>query len=645
VCAGAMAVNAVDARQAPAAAAPMVEWRAYGGDLANTRYSPLASITRDNVASLRVAWRWRSDNFSTPPEYRNESTPLMVGGTLYFTSGASRWVVAADAVTGATKWTWHLDEGERGRHAPRRDSGRGVAYWSDGRDARILTVTPGFNLVALDAATGLPVPTFGAHGVVDLKANLGVTLDPITAAIGSSSPPLVFGDTAVVGPALEVGTRPPSMKNVPGRILAFDVNTGALKWRFNTIPQKGEAGAETWENGSAEYTGNAGAWAPLTLDESRGYLYLPVEAPTGDYYGGHRPGANLYGNSLVCLDIKTGKVVWFYQIVHHDIWDRDNPAAPMLASATIDGRKVDLVVQITKQAFAYVFDRVTGKPIWPIAEQKVPQSDVPGEHTSATQPIPSRPLAFDRQGVTPDDLIDFTPALHAEALAATKSFRLGQLWSPPSVSDGGDDTHGTLMLPGVLGGANWEGGAVDPDTGMLYVPSWTSLALLGLTKDPQHSDMDFVGGAGGRLPTVRGLPIIKPPYSRITAIDLNTGDHKWMVANGDTPSEIKSNPALAGLTIPPTGAQARPVVLVTKTLLFNGEGYRAAPVLRALDKQTGATIASIALPGSIGSVPMTYSVNGRQFVAMWVSDQANDLPAELVALSLPTPGGRGRDGQ
>jgi len=617
---------------------PPGDWPAYGRDLGNSRYSPLDQVTPANFANLRVAWRWRSDNFSQPPEYRNESTPIMVNGTLYFTAGTTRWVIAADAVTGATKWAWHLDEGDRARRAPRRDSGRGVSYWADGpdrKDERIFTVTPGFTLVALDAKTGMPVPAFGQNGAVDLKMQLGVSLDPVTAPIGSSSPPLVFENVVIIGPALEVGTAPRSMKNVPGRILAIDARTGKLLWRFNTIPVKGEKGYDTWEGGSAEYTGNAGAWAPLTLDAARGYLYLPVEDATGDYYGGHRKGNNLFSSTLVCLDVRTGEMIWYYQIVHHDIWDRDNAAAPILADVNVGGRRVEAVVQLSKQAYAYVFDRVTGKPVWPIVETPVPQSDVPGEKTAATQPIPSKPAAFDRQGITPDNVIDFTPELHSEALKALATLRTGASpFTPPSLADAPDGTKGTLMLPGTLGGANWEGGAFDPDTGMLYVGSWTSPSVIGLIKDAQRSDMDWIGG-GGRVPTVRGLPIVKPPYSRITAIDLNTGDHAWMVANGDTPAAIKNNPALAGLTIPPTGAQTRPVVLATKTMLVAAEGSGGQPILRALDKKTGALLAQLPLPASVGSVPMTYAIGGRQFVVCWVGDRGVDLPGTLVALALP----------
>ncbi len=627
-------------QQAPAAG----EWRHYHRDLAGTRYSPLDTVTPENFERLEVAWRWKSDNFSAPAEYKNESTPLMIDGVLYFTTGSRRWVVAADAATGATRWTWHLDEAARQAAAPRRDSGRGVSFWTDGQARRIFTVTPGFKLVALDARTGLPVDGFGQDGVVDLKRQLGVDLDVNTAAIGNSSPPLVFEDLVIIGPALQVGTRPPSYRNVPGRIIALDAKTGALRWRFNTIPTKGEPGYETWEGGSADYTGNTGAWAPLSLDESRGLLYLPLEAATGDYYGGHRLGDNLYSSTLVCLDARTGARRWHFQTVHHDIWDWDNPTAPILADVTVDGKPRDLVIQLTKQSFAFVLDRVTGQPIWPIEERAVPASDVPGERASRTQPFPTRPAPYDRQGVTEDDLIDFTPALRAEALKAIadNKLRMGAFFAPPSLADAPDGTRGTLSLPGNLGGANWEHGAFDPETGILYVGSYTNPTVHALGKDPERSDMNFVGGAGGRVPTVRGLPIIKPPYSRITAINLRTGDHAWMVPNGDTPAAIANNPALAGLNIPPTGAQTRPVVLATKTMLVTADGYRGAAQLRALDKATGRRLAAIALPGSVSSSPMTFQVGGRQFIAVWTSDQASGQPSELIALALPAAGGRGR---
>ncbi|MGH7502316.1 MAG: PQQ-binding-like beta-propeller repeat protein [Longimicrobiales bacterium] len=609
------------------------EWRYYHYDLAGTRYAPLDRVDSTNVNRLAIAWEWRSDSVTTGREFKNESTPIMVDGVLYFTTGADRAVVAADAGTGATKWVWRMDEGARARVAPRRNSGRGVSWWSDADDARVFVVTPGFHLVALDAATGTPVASFGQNGIVDLKLQLGVELDPETAAIGNSSPPLVFEDIVVVGPALEVGLRPRSRANVPGRVLALDARTGELLWRFHTIPQQGEFGIDTWEGESWRYTGNAGAWAPLSLDQRRGWLYLPLEAATGDYYGGHRLGDNLFSTSLVCVDIRTGQRIWHRQIVHHDIWDYDNPATPILADIDVNGRRIEAVVQITKQSFAYVFDRVTGEPVWPMTETPVPPSDVPGERAALTQPMPSRPLPFDRQGVTIDDLIDFTPALRAQAIELVRPYRLGALFAPASLRDAPDGTQGTLSLPGTLGGANWEHAAFDPESGTLFVGSWTTPAVLALAHDTTRPDVDYVM-IGGRAPDVQGLPLIKPPYSRITAIDLNTGEHRWLIPNGDTPEIYRSHETLAGLDIPPTGSHARPLLLATPSLLFAGEGWGGAPMLRAIDKATGRTVSTWTLPGQVTSQPMTYLHGGRQYIAFWVGDVRSDVRARLLAFAL-----------
>ena len=611
------------------------EWPFYHRDLASTRYSPLDQINRDNVAKLTTAWTWKSDSVPTrESEFKNENTPIMVKGVLYVTTGLKRAVVALDAATGALKWRYDpTDSDARYRIAPRKGAGRGVGYWSGGNEERIFTITPGFFLVALNAKDGKPIESFGEHGIVDLKLQLGVPIVLDSATIGNSSPPLVVGDVVVIPPALLEGSRPVSKKNTPGRVMAFDVKTGALKWRFNTVPQKGEFGNDTWLENSWEYTGNTGVWAPISADVKRGLIYLPVEGATGDYYGGHRPGDDLFSSSIVCLDAKTGKRVWHFQIVHHDIWDRDNPTAPVLMDITVDGKRVEAVAQITKQNFVYVFDRVTGKPVWPIVEKPVPQTDVPGEKSSPTQPYPSKPPAFDMQGITVNDLIDFTPALRAQAIEAVKPYRLGSLWQPPSVIGAPDSTRGTISVPGSTGGANWEHGAFDPETGMLYVGSYTNPSNFGLVQDSLRSDMRYVLGGGG-LPNISGLPFFKPPYNRITALDLNKGDLVWQVPGGDTPESIKNNPALAGLTIPTTGTRTRPAVMATKTLLFAAEGYGAIGPLHVLDKKTGARIADIPLPGSVGSQPMTFMVNGKQYVALWVGRQPT-MPAQLLVLALP----------
>ena len=613
---------------------PDGEWRVHHRDYAGTHYSPLAQINRETVKQLAVAWAWSPDSADRPPDVRNISTPLMVKGTLYFTSGLNRTVLAVDAGTGAVKWSWNQDEGARTRVSPRRGSGRGLSYWEQGAEARIFVVTPGFRLVALDANTGKPVTSFGKAGAVDLKTHLGVRLNVDSAAIGSSSPPLVWGNTVVVGPALELGLQPRSRNNVPGRVIAVDARTGAFKWRFNSIPAKGEFGNDTWEDSSWAYTGNAGTWAPLSLDTRRGWVYLPTEAATGDYYGGHRHGDNLFSTSVVALDIRTGKRMWYYQVIHHDIWDYDNPSAPILADVTIAGRRREVLVQLTKQSFAYVLDRGTGKPIWPIVERAMPASDVPGERAAPTQPIPTRPAPYDRQGFSRDDLIDFTPELRSRALEVIKPFRVGPLFTPASLLDAPDGTRGTLAIPGSLGGSNWEGGALDPETGMLYVGSYTNPNVLAMANDPKRSDMNYIL-AGGNTPLVEGLPLVKPPWNRITAIDLRTGDHAWMQAAADTPDAVRNHPMLTGVMLPRTGGFTRPVVLVTKTLLFTGEGSGGAAIIRALDKRTGEVVWSMPLRGAVTAQPMTYMHNGKQYLAVWTGAVREKPPTQLTVLALP----------
>jgi glucose dehydrogenase len=491
-------------------------------------------------------------------------------------------------------------------------------------------VTPGFFLVALDPDTGRPVPGFGENGVVDLMVGLRGEVNE-KSSIGNSSPAIVVGDVVIVGPAHEVGMRPPSKANLKGDVRGYDVRTGKLLWTFHTIPARGEPGYETWLNGSAEYTGNAGVWAPMAADAELGYVYLPVEEPTSDRYGGERPGNNLYGNSLVCLDAKTGRLVWYYQLIHHDIWDWDNPTAPVLMDLVVDGRPIKAVAQITKQAFVYTFNRVTGEPVWPIEERPVPPSDIPGEVASPTQPFPTKPPAFDRQGAFEDDFIDFTPALRAEAVEGTKIFRKGPIFTPPSLADAEDGTQGTLTLPSAIGGANWEGGTFDPETSTLYIGSYTNPSAMAERAEPNISDIRYIAGGAAELPWLSGLPLYKPPYGRITAIDMNRGEFKFQIPNGPTPKEIAENPALKGLTIPPTGRQTRAVTLATKTLLFSAEGWGGTPALRAHDKETGEVLAQIELPGPVGNVPMTYLVDGKQYVVVSVG---GDNGAELVALSL-----------
>jgi quinoprotein glucose dehydrogenase len=607
------------------------EWRYTYGDLGSTRYSPLDQINKDNVQDLRIAWRWKSDNFGYPPEYKNENTPIMVNGVLYFGAGWERDIVAIDAATGRTLWTWHPDEGERAEKSPRKTSGRGVGYWTDGKEERIFTVTVGFHLVALDAKTGLPVPSFGNNGVVDLMSELNQPGNHIS-EIGNTSPPTVVGNVVIVPPSHENVTTL-SMRHTRGDVMAFDVRTGKKLWTFHTIPQKGEYGNDTWKDNSWTYTGHTGVWAPISVDPELGYAYLPVETPTNDYYGGHRLGNDLFGNSLVCVDVKTGKRIWDFQISHHDIWDYDLPAAPILADITVDGKPVKAVVQLTKQSFAYVFDRVTGKPVWPIVERPVPQSDVPGEATSPTQPFPTKPPAYDRQSpITENDVVDFTPELKAEALEMLKQYRNGPLYTPASRAMPGG-TKGTLQSPSGGGGSMWEGGVFDPETGVLYVSSISTVRVLTLAKNPK-SDMNFSDVRGMPPLLVQGVPILKPPYGRITAIDLNKGEPLWMIPNGEPPRRISSLPALHGVQLPKTGSPSRADMLVTKTLLFAGEGWGGEPVFRAYDKATGAVVWERQIPGVATGLPMTYMLNGKQYIVFSAGDQETGEPAEMIAFTL-----------
>jgi quinoprotein glucose dehydrogenase len=615
------------------------EWQQHRGDYASTNYSALDQVNKENVKNLKIAWRWKTDNFGPTPEFYFKSTPLMVKGVLYTTAGSSRAVAAIDAVTGETLWTFRFDAKERKTSVPRQNSGRGVAYWSspNGKD-RVIYITPGFQLIALDAQSGQLIPDFGDHGMVDLKRGLGPQVDPLTATIGSTSPPIIVNDVVIMGASFPVGLAPVSKNQVRGDIMGYDVKTGKQLWIFHTIPQQGEEGNETWEKDSWKYTGNAGAWAPLTADPVLGYVYLPLEAATGDFYGGHRPGNNLFSQSLVCLDVKTGKKIWHYQLIHHDIWDYDIPAPPILADIIVDGKVIKAVVQVTKQAFAFVFDRVTGKPVWPIEERSVPQSDVKGEWTSPTQPFPTKPAAFDRQGYSDDILVDFTPEIKKEALGIVSKYKKGPLYTPVSVYSP-PNTLGTLMIPDAVGGANWQGGVLDPETGILYVSSSTVLRPMSLEAAPHLSDMDYVAYMGSSRIGPYGLPLVKPPYGRITAIDLNTGDHLWMMPNADTPDWVKDIAALKGIDIPRTGLPDRVGMLVTKTLLFAGEGsglYAAdgggGNKFRAYDKATGNIIAEIELPANQCGLPMTYSINGKQYIVIAIG--AVGHPGELVALTL-----------
>ncbi len=646
------------------------EWRTYGGDLASTRYAPLDQINAGNFGKLELAWRFKTDSLGPRPEFKFESTPLMVHGVLYSTAGSRRSVVALDAATGELLWVHREDEGMRGTYAPRQLSGHGVAYWTDGKDERILYVTPGYRLIALNAKTGSPIPGFGTNGVVDLKQDDDQEIDLVTGEVGLHSTPVVARNVVIVGAAHLTGSDPKSRKNVRGYVRGFDVRTGKRLWIFHTIPRPGEYGADTWEKDSLSYTGNTGVWAQISIDEELGLVYLPVELPTGDYYGGDRPGKGLFGESLVAVDLQTGKRKWHYQLVHHGLWDMDIPCAPILADMSIDGHTVKAVAQPTKQGFLYVFNRESGAPIWPIEERPVPKGDVPGEWYSPTQPFPTKPPAFDNQGVAIDNLIDFTPDLRAEAVKLVSKYRIGPIFTPPSVSKG-NATLATITSPGSTGGANWPGGSYDPETHKLFVYSQTAIALLGLvpTPGPQFSDMEYVQGTDGKEPrlstpmgappapappgaaarggdeggpglTVNGLPLLKPPYGRITAYDMDKGGIAWQVAHGETPDNIRNNPALKGLSIPRTGQPGIIGVLTTKSLVIAGEpmftttasGARGA-MLRAYDKTTGREVGAVYMPAPQSGSPMTYMMNGRQYIIVAISGQS--FPGELVAFRLP----------
>ena len=605
-----------------------VSWKHFGGEMSAQRYSSIDQINNKNVNNLEIAWRWKSKDFGSFQEIRNVSMPIMSNGLVFIGVGSTRSIAAIDAENGETVWIWHPNEGDRFSSAARKDSGKGVAYFEDDNEKkRVIVITPGYQLVSLDADTGIADENFGINGIVDLTVGMR-TSSKQELDVGSTSPPLVIDDVIIVGSAHKASFAPASMANVKGDVRGYDAHTGNLLWTFKTIPSKGEYGYDTWLNGSADYTGNASVWAPMSADQDLGLVYLPIESATGDRYGGDRPGDNLFSSSLVAVDAKTGKLRWHYQIVHHDIWDYDNSSAPILAD--LDEKKI--VIQLTKQSYAFVFDRETGEPHWPIHEINVPKSDVPGEWTSPTQPIPSLPEAYDRSGVSRNDLIDYTPEISQAVENLIKDYRLGPLYTPPSLAESKDGTKGTLSLPFPTGGSNWEGGAYDPETNLLYVPSQTRLALLSLKDGDESTDVRYVASNSPKL-EVFDIPIAKPPWGRITAIDMNSGKIKWSVANGETPEAIINNPYLKGVEIPRTGKATRAGLLLTKTLLFAGEGFGGDPVFRAHDKYNGKIISEIVLPGSQSSPPSTYMINNRQFIIMTISDGKS--PAELIALSLP----------
>ena len=619
------------------------EWPAYAGTYAAAHYSPLTQIDSTNAKNLHVVWRWKSPDMAIKqadskvgPTHVNESTPLMVGGVLYTSTTLSE-VAAIDAVSGETKWVFDPKVYGNGLGIPANDGWlhRGVAYWRNGDDERIVILTAFAQMIALDAKTGKPVPTFGTDGRIDLAQGLRRPVDRDYYTM--SSPPLIVRNVIIAGSSVMDwwGHKPSPVGDVRG----FDVVTGRLLWTFHAVAQAGEPGVETWQNDSWKQASNTNVWAPMSADEQLGYVYLPVSTPTNDYYGGERPGNGLYGESLVCLEAATGRLVWHYQLVHHGLWDYDNPAAPNLIDVTVDGKPVKAVVQVTKQAFAYAFDRVTGKPIWPIEERPVPASDVPGEHASKTQPFPTRPAAFDIQGAVDENLIDLTPEIHKEAIDIAAKYDRGPLFTPPS-------QRGTIEVPGIGGGANWSGAAIDPDTGMLYVGSYRLPFVVTVRNlPPQITPYDFVG-VTSYLPGPRGLPLLKPPFSSIVAIDMNTGEHRWRIPVGHS----NAMAAVRNLGIhEELGLPGRNWVLVTKTVMIVLQaGYFGPPRMLAghrifdlnnrdphlwvYDKASGAMLAEIALPANATGAPMTYMAGGKQYIVFAVG--GGPLVEELIAISL-----------
>ncbi len=663
------------------------EWPYYTADLKGTRYSPLDQINASNFKDLEVAWRFKTDNLGTRPEYKLEGTPLMVKGILYTTGGTRRAVVALRAETGELLWTHSEFEGQRAVNAPRQLSGRGVSYWTDGRnDERLLYVTPGYRLVELDAKTGNRISGFGKDGIIDLKAGVvhgtGQQIDLDSGDAGLHSTPTVVKDVVIVGMSMKEGMTVKTHDNAKGQVRAFDVRSGKLLWTFNTIPRPGELGNDTWQNNSWATNGNTGVWTQISVDEELGLVYLPVESPTSDFYGGHRPGNNLYGESLVCVDLKTGQRKWHFQIVHHPMWDYDLSSAPILADINVNGRAIKAVAVPSKESFLYVFDRVTGQPVWPIEERPVPQGDVPGEWYSPTQPFPTKPPAYARQAVTVDELIDFTPALRSQALQVTERFKMGPMFNPPILSKL-TGPIAALTLGTTNGGTNWPGAGYDPETHTVYAPATNNQVVpLGLTEPPEgFSDIKYVLGfagqpfrvsegpgfgsaadypqkpparpAAGAAPapppqaegegvrtTVQGLPLMKPPYGVLSAINLDKGELMWQVPHGDTPDAIRNHPALKGLNIPKTGQGGAVGLVVTKTLVVMGDPqvtttpqHPRGAMLHAYDKATGKEVGAVFMPAPQSGSPMTYMVNGKQYIIVSVS--GGNYSGEYIAYRLP----------
>ena len=643
------------------------EWHYLGGDAGHTRSSPLDQINGDNFEDLEMAWLWRADNFAPDINNASKSTPSYIDGILYTAVSSRRQLVAIDPATGETLWTYREPNTLRWERSMRQNYGKGVTYAEvDGRGVIYLT-TPGWFLHALDAKTGqhlegfggqVPIEGFPSTGVVDPLVDLvrdwlpfeelGEPLDQYAGIprevgmITASSPPIVVNGVIVVSNSHEQGYRQTRVENVPGDIMGYDARTGEFLWKFHVIPRPGEFGHETWENNSWLTAGDVSSWAPMSADPERGIVYIPTNPPTMDFYGGFRPGDNLFGTSVIALDVQTGERVWHFQTVHHDIWNFDNPTAPVLLDVTVDGVPTPIAVQTTKQGWAYTFNRATGEPVWPIEERPVPQSEVPGEQLSPTQPFPTWPLAYEEQGLTEDQLIDFTPELRQEALDIIQNYRIGPIFNPPIQVGHPSGLRSFVSCPS--GATNIPGPtSADPETGILYVSSNKGCRSERIVPGREIDDPDDIMTTGttysdfavidrGDFRGPQGLPIMKPPYGRITAIDMNTGEHLWWIPNGDTPERIRNHPALRGVDLPNTGQTSTAITMVTRTLLLTAEGGGGEPRLHAVDKLTGERLGTIELPGAGEYGMMTYMHEGRQHIVVQIG---GNTPAALVALRLP----------
>jgi quinoprotein glucose dehydrogenase len=616
------------------------EWHYLGGDSAHTRYSPAEQIDAKNFGDLEEAWVWDGASFNAQS---GRSTPSYINGKLYTVAGPRRHVVAIDPASGETLWSYREPNTVRWEYSMRQDYGKGVAYAEiDGRGV-IYIISPAFFLTALDAETGRPLEGFGKPvpidgfpdtGVVDLLADLGHEYDPYDGIplekgyITSSSPPIVVDGVIVVGNSAEQGYNQSRIENIPGDILGYDAKTGKFLWKFNVLPRPGEIGHETWENDAWKWTGDISSWAPLSADQERGIVYIPTNGATLDFYGGFRPGDNLFSTSLIALDVKTGKRIWHFQLVHHDIWNYDTPTAPVLLDVNVDGKEVPIVVQVTKQSFAYTFNRETGEPIWPIEERPVPASRIPGEKLSKTQPFPTKPAPYDIQGLTHNDLIDFTPELRQAAIEVVSDYAIGPLFNPPLHRDNDEGLKGSLWCPGDIGGVNIDGPAVaDPESGVLYVTSRkhcsTRVMAPGAERDARIekptgttiADYAVLTGFGVRGPD--DLNMFKPPYSRITAIDMNTGEHLWYIPVGETPEAVLNHPQLQGMDIPNTGTgRAAPMVVTRSLLIYAADATDGTPHLFAVDKASGKQVGKVEVPDQSSYGMMTYVHEGKQYVLL-----------------------------